>query len=185
MRVCYRCTGAFKCTLATPRALLTYGGEFAENGEFAVLNWRREDEACNWIAVGQQGFDQCFKISEICGGHFEQEVVAAGEMVAFADLFECLDVFEEPVVILTSTTHADESQDFETEGFAVDLEGIASQDADFFHLFEAFAGCRGGQANAAAEFRETQTRVGLQFVQKLSPVNVEQRRGIHCHNRRS
>ena len=88
---------------------------------------RREDEAGDGIAVGQQGLNQGLEIGEVGGGHLEQEVVAAGEVVALADLFEGLDVFEQAVVVLAPATHADEGEHFEAEGFAVDFEGVAAR----------------------------------------------------------
>lgn len=39
--------------LATPRAFLAYCGQVSEDRVFSVLDGRRENEACDGIAVGQ------------------------------------------------------------------------------------------------------------------------------------
>lgn len=146
-----------------------------------MLDGRGQHKAGDGIAVWQQGLNEGLEIGESGGGHFEQEVVAAGKVMALADLFEGLDVLKQAVVILAAATHADEGEDFEAQGFAVDVDRVAAQDANFFHLLQALAGCGGGEADAAAKFGETEARIGLKFVEKLSSMRVKERRGIHCH----
>ena len=155
------------------RSLFAHGDEFAKHGEFAVFDGRRENQAGDRVAVGKQRFYEGLEVGEAGGGHFEKEVVAAGEVVALADFFEGLHVFEEAMVVLAGTAHADEGEDLEAEGFAVDLCGVAVKDADLFHLLEAFAGCGGRQANAARHLGEAETGVCLKFVEELSSMNVE------------
>lgn len=167
--------------LAAAGSFAGNGGEFAHYGEFAVLDGRGQHKAGDGIAIRQQGFDEGLEIGEGGGRHFEQEIVAAGKVMAFADLFEGLDVFKQAVVILSVAADANEGKDFEAESFAVDVDRVAAQDADFFHLLQALAGCGGGEADAAAKFGETEARVGLKFVEKLSSLRIKKRRGIHCH----
>jgi hypothetical protein len=149
------------------------GGEFAEDGEFAVFDGGGEDEAGDGVAVGEECFNEGFEVGEVVGGDFEEEVVAAGEVVALADFFEGLHVVEEAVVVLAGAAHADEGEDFEAEGFAIDVDGATAKDAGVLHLTEAFSGGGGREADAAGEFGEAETGVGLELVEELSPVDVE------------
>jgi hypothetical protein len=157
------------------------GGEFAEDVELAVFYGGGEDEAGHGIAVGQEGFDEGFEVGEVGGGDLEEKVVAAGEVVALAYFFEGLHVVEEAVVVLAGATHADEGEDFEAEGFAVDVDGVSAEDADFLHLTETLTGGGGREADAAGEFGEAEASVGLELMEELSPVNIKKRGGIHCH----
>jgi hypothetical protein len=166
-------------------ALFADGGEFAEDVEFTVFDGGGEYEAGDGVAVGEEGFDEGFEVGEIGGGDFEKEVVAAGEVVALADFFEGLYVIEEAVVILAGATHADEGEDFEAEGFAIDFNRAGAEDSNLFHLLEALAGGCGREADAAGEFGETEAGVGLELGKELSSVDVEERRGIHCHKQTS
>lgn len=147
-----------------------------------MFDRRGEDKTGDRIAVGQKGLNQGLEVGETGCRHFQKKVITAGEVMAFADFFQRLNVFEEAVVILASATHADEREDFEPERFAVNFESITAQDTGFFHLLEPLAGGGGREANAPAKLSETKARIGLQFVQKLSTVRIEQRRGIHGHN---
>ena len=110
------------------------GSEFAEDGEFAVFYGGGENEAGDRVAVGEKGLYEGFEIGEVGGGDLEQEVVAAGEVMALADFFQGLHVVEEAMVVLAGATHADEGEDFESEGFAIDVDGVSAEDADLFHL---------------------------------------------------
>jgi len=129
-----------------------------------VFDGGGEDEAGDGVAVGQQSFDQSFEIGEACGCDFEEEVVAPGEVVALADFFEGLHVVEEAVVVLAGATHADEGEDFEAEGFAIDFDSTGAQDAYLFHLLEAFAGGGGREADAAGEFGKAEAGVSLKLL---------------------
>ena len=149
-----------------------------------MFDGRGEDEAGDGVAVGEKGFDESFEVVEAGGGDLEEEVVAAGEMVALTDFFEGLHVVEESVVVLAGAAHADEGEDFEAEGFAIDVDGVVAQDAGFFHLLKAFAGSGGREADAACEFGEADAGVGLDLVEELSTMNIEESRGIHCHRQR-
>jgi hypothetical protein len=51
--------------------------------------------------------------------------------------------------VLAAAAHADEGHDFQAQRFAVDFDGVAVQDADLFHLLEAFGGGCGREADAA------------------------------------
>jgi len=114
-----------------------------------VLDGRGEDEAGDGVAVGEKGFDEGFKIGEVGGGDLEEEVVAAGKVVALADFFKRLHVVEEAVVVLAGATHADKGDDLEAKGFVVDVDCVSGEDADLFHLTEAFASRGGREADAA------------------------------------
>ena len=168
---------------AAAGAFFAYGGESAEDVEFAVFDGGGEDEAGDGVAVGEEGFDEGFKVGEGGGGDLEEEVVAAGEVVALADFFEGLDVVEEAVVVLAGAAHADEGEDLEAEGFAIDFDSTGAQDAYLFHLLEAFAGGGGREADAAGEFSEAEAGVGLELGKELSSMSIEQCRGIHCHRK--
>jgi len=138
-----------------------------------VFDGGGEDEAGDGVAVGEECFDEGFEVGEVGGGDFEKEVVAAGDVVALADFFEGLHVFEEAVVVLAGAAHADEGENFEAEGFEVDVDGAGAEDAGLFHLLEAFAGGGGGEADAAGEFGEAEAGVGLELVEELSSVDIE------------
>ena len=120
-----------------------------------------EDEAGDRVAVGKECLDEGFEIGEVGGGDFEEEVVTAGQVVALADFFEGLHVVEEAVVVLAGAAHADEGEDFEAEGFAIDVDSAGVEDTGLFHLLEAFAGGGGGEADAPGEFGEAEAGVGL------------------------
>jgi len=129
---------------------LGYGGEFAVDRILAAFDGRGQDQAGDGIAIRQQGLDKGLKIGHAGGGDLEQEVVAAGEVVAFAHFFEGLHVFKQAVIVMSAAaTHADEGHDFEAERFAINVDGVAVENADFFHLFEAFGGCGGREADTA------------------------------------
>ena len=138
-----------------------------------MFDGRGEDEAGDGIAVGEECFNESFEVGEVGGGDFEEEIVAAGEVVALADFFEGLDVVEEAVVVLAGAAHADVGEDFEAEGFAIDVDGAGAEDAGFFHLLEAFAGGGGGEADAAGEFGEAEAGVGLELAEELSSMDIE------------
>jgi hypothetical protein len=135
--------------LTAAGALFADCGEFAEDVEVAAFDGGGEDEARDGIAVREQRLDESFEVGEGGGGDLEEEVVAAGEVVTLADFFEGLHVVEEAVVVLAGAAHADEGEDFEAEGFAIDFDGAGTKDSDFFHLTESFAGGGGGEADAA------------------------------------
>jgi len=159
--------------LAAAGALFADGGEFSEDVEIAAFYRGGEDEAGNGVAVREQRLDESFEVGEVGGGDLEEEVVSAGEVVAFADFFEGLDVVEEAMVVLAGAAHADEGEDFEAEGFAIDVDGVAAEDSDLLHLTEAFGSGGGGEADAAGEFGEAQAGVGLELVEELSTMNID------------
>ena len=148
-------------------------GELAEDGVPAVFDGGGEDEAGDGIAVGQEGFNQRFEVGEIRGRYLEQEVVAARQVVALADFFEGLYVVEEAMVVLAGAAHADEGEDFEAEGFAIDFDGIAAENADLFHLLEPFAGGGCGEADTTGELSEAEASVGLELMYELSSMEVK------------
>jgi hypothetical protein len=153
--------------------LLGNGGELAGDRVAAAFDGGGEDEAGDRVPVGEKGFNEGFKVGHGGGGDLEEEVVAAGEVMALADFFEGLHVFNEAMVMLAGTAHTDEGHDFKAEGFAIDFDGVAGEDADLFHLLEAFGGGSGGEANAATQFGEREAGVGLELVEELSAVGVE------------
>jgi len=61
----------------------------------------------------------------------------------------------------------------EAEGFAVNLCGIAVEDADLFHLLEPLAGCGGREANAARQLGKAEAGICLKFVEELSSMDIE------------
>jgi hypothetical protein len=71
-------------------------------------------------------------------------------VVALADLFESLHVFEQAVVVLAAAAHANEGHHLQSQRLAVDFDGITVHDADFLHLLEAFGGGGGREAYSAA-----------------------------------
>jgi hypothetical protein len=154
----------FVFTLMAACAFFADGRELAEYSEFAMFDGGRENETRYRVAVGKQRLDESFEIGEVGCGHFEQEVIAAGEVVAFANFFEGLDELEETVVILPTATHANEGEHVEAEGFAIDFEGVAAQDAGLLHLLEPFGGRGGGEADAAAKFGEAEAGICLQLM---------------------
>jgi len=165
--------------------LLGHCGQLAENGIFALFYRRGQHKTGHGIAVGKQRFNQCFQVSHARSRHFQQEIVATGEVMAFAHFFKRVHVLKQSIVVLSCATHADKSQYSEPERFAIDLYGVSAQNADFFHLLETF-GCGGRRkADAASKLGEAQPGIHLKLVQKLSTVVVHQCRGIHCHSDRS
>ena len=82
------------------RSLLADRRQFAHDGVLSVFDRGREHEAGDWIAVRQKCFNQCFEVGEIGRGHLEEKIVPSREVVALADLFKGLNVFEQAVVIL-------------------------------------------------------------------------------------
>jgi len=138
-----------------------------------VLDGGGEDEAGDGVAVREERFDEAFEVGEAAGCDLEEEVVAAGEVVALANFFQGLDVVEKAVIVLAGAAHADEGEDFEAEGLAIDVDGVAAEDSDLFHLPEAFACGRGREADASSELGEADARVGLELVKQLSSMNVE------------
>jgi hypothetical protein len=165
-------SGTCSIRSAVAGALFAHGREFAEDVQFAVFYGRGEDEASDGVAVGKEGFDESFEVGKVGGGDFQEEVVAAGEMVALADLFEGLDVVEEAVVVLAGAAHADEGEDFEAEGFAINFDGAGAEDPDFLHLTKAFAGGGWGEADAAGELGEADTGVSLELGKELSSMDI-------------
>ena len=171
--------------LAAARGLLLGDGdELAGDGEATALDGGGEDQAGDDGAVGEQGFNEGFEVGHGSGGDLEQEVVAAGEVVALADFFEGVHVVEEAMVLRAVAAHADEGEDFETESFAIDFDRVAAEDADLFHLAHALGSGGGGEADAAAEFGDAEAGVGLELGEELSAVGVHEGRGIHCHRGR-
>jgi len=141
-----------------------------------VFDGRREDEAGDGIAVGEKCFDEGFEVGEVGGGDLEEKIVAAGEVMTLADFFKSLHVVDEAMVILAGAAHADEGEDFEAEALAIDVNGVVTQDSNFFHLLKAFAGSGGREANAAGEFCQAKAGVGLKLMEELSSMNVEESR---------
>ena len=160
------------CLLAAAGAFFAYCGEFAEDVQLAVFYGGGEDEAGDRVAIREEGFDEGFEVGEAGGGDLEEEVVAAGEVVALADFFEGLHVVEEAVVVLAGAAHADEGEDFKAEGFAINFDGAGAEDPDFLHLTKAFAGGGWGEADAAGELGEADTGVSLELGKELSSMDI-------------
>jgi hypothetical protein len=93
--------------------------------------------------------------------------------MALADFFQGLHVVEDAVVVLAGATHANEGEDFKSEGFAIDVDGVMAENADLFHLTKAFAGGGGREADAAGEFGQADAGVGLELVEELSPMEIK------------
>lgn len=161
------------------------GGFFGDGAGFAgdlvgvALDGGGEDQAGDGIAVGEQGLDEGFEIVHGGGGDLEQEIVAASEVMALADLFESLHVIDEAVIVLAAAAHTDEGENAEAESFAVDLYGVAAEDAGLFHLLHALRDGGGREADAATQLSKAEAGVGLELGEELSSVFIEQRRGFH------
>ena len=156
--------------------LFADGYEFSQDVELAVFDGRGEDEAGHGVAVGEQRLDKSFEVGEAGGGDLKKEVVAAGKVMALAYFFEGLYVIEDAMVVLAGAAHADEREDFESEGLAIDVDGVIAEDADLFHLLEAFARRGRREADAPGEFGQAEACAGLKLVEELSPMNIEQGR---------
>jgi len=94
-------------------------------------------------------------------------------MVALPDLFKGLHEIQQTVVLVSATAHANEGHHLQTQRFVVDFDGVSVQNPCLFHLLEPLSGRCGREADAAAQFGQTEPRVGLQFVEKLSSVAIE------------
>ena len=114
-----------------------------------ALNGRGENKAGDGRAVGQERLDKGFEVGHVEGGDLEEEIVAAGQMMALADFFEGGEKFEESVVVGAGGTEADEGDDLEAEGFGIDAGGVAEDDAGVLKLAEALGGGGGREADAA------------------------------------
>jgi len=155
------------------RRLARDGGQLACDSIAAALDGRGEHQAGDRVAIRQQGLDQRLQVGHVRGGHLEQKVVASGQMVALADLFEGLDEIQQPMVLVSAAAHANKGHHLQAQRFVVDFDGVAVQNPGLFHLLEALGGRGGREADAAAQFGQTEARIGLQFVKKLSSVAIE------------
>jgi len=149
------------------------GGEAARGGVGVALNGRGENEAGDGRAVGEKRLNEGFEVGHVEGGDLEEEVVAAGEVMALADLFEGGEEFEEAMVVGAGGSEADEGDDLEAEGFGIDACGVAKDNAGVLKLAKPLGGGGGGEADAARELGDGEAGVGLKFVEELSSTGVE------------
>ena len=105
--------------------------------------------------------------------YLQNQIVAAGHVMALAHLFERLRVIDHAVVTEAGAAHADEGHHLQAQGFAVNPRRIAFQNAIFLHLLEPLGDGGGGEADSAAEFGDAQAGIGLQFVKKFSTIRIE------------
>ncbi len=139
----YRSISAMLCKreqseLALARVLPGDRDKLACDGIAASLHWRRQHEARDRVAIGKQRFNQGFEVGHVYGRDLEEEVVASRQVMTFADLFECLNIFQQAAIVLSSATHANECHDFEAKGLAINFDSISMDDANLLHLLEPF-----------------------------------------------
>jgi hypothetical protein len=138
-----------------------------------ALNGRGENKAGDGRSVRQERLDKGFEVGHVEGCDLEEEIVAAGQMMALADFFEGGEKFEESVVVGAGGTEADEGDDLEAEGFGIDACGVAKDNAGVLKLAKPLGGGGGGEADAARELGDGEAGVGLKFVEELSSTGVE------------
>ena len=90
-------------------------------------------------------------------------------MVALPDLLEGLHEIQQPVILDYAATHANKGHHLQPQRFMVDFDSVAVQNPRLFHLFEPFRGRGGREANAAAQFSQTQARIGLKSSRSFRP----------------
>ena len=110
----------------------------------------------------------------IAAAHFEQVVLVAGDVVAFADLVDLFDATEERCALaMAGQQDGNVSSERIANRGGIEQGRVAADDALLFEFASAFGGGRRGQAEGLAEFSPGGAAVARQKVEGLVIQGVE------------
>src|SRR5271154_3482906 len=119
--VCYASAAADRstkslCSTCFSLASLWRGGLLRLREHFVCTanDGRRQHDARGRDAVGQQPLDSALEFCDRSSGDLEDECLAAGDVMAFADLSERLNEFEERLIARSVAGHPDVGEDRQT-----------------------------------------------------------------------
>lgn len=146
---------------------------FQKRGGLFALEWGGQDHARGGAAVGEQALDEALELRDVGKNCFEEEGVAAGEVVTFLNVLQGGEELQKGAVTAAVAGEPDERRDGVSEGFKVNLNSIAANDIQAFQLPDALCCCGSREANAAAEFGEGEAGVERELVQNLFVDGIE------------
>src|ERR1700722_2820323 len=135
-------------------------GAFEQPGLLLAVDGSGKHHAGRRHAVGEQAFDQRLQLVDGREGDFDEEGLAAGDVMALLYGFEGGEKFQEGPVVLVVAGQSDEGDDGVAERAFVEDGAIAQDDALVLQLADALGDGGWRQAYPAAKFGEGKPGIG-------------------------